>query len=128
MITGFEKRFEKPIEDGAKKHTLREDKNDRHKEGKRLHLAIGVRTKMYRLLKVVKCTGTQRVTILYGNGGYSDVFVYQDVRVLVDGRELSYKEIGELAKNDGFERQDDFFRFFDKDFRGKIVHWTDLRY
>jgi uncharacterized protein YqfB (UPF0267 family) len=128
MITGFKNRFEQPIEDGTKKHTIREDKNDRYKEGKWLHLAVGVRTKAYRLLKKVVCTGTQKIQILYGNGGYFEGFAYQDVRVLIDGRELGYREVSELAKNDGFDMQDSFFKWFNKDFTGKIIHWTELKY
>ena len=34
----------------------------------------------------------------------------------------------ELAKNDGFESVEDFFAYFNKDFKGKIIHWTDLQY
>jgi hypothetical protein len=128
MITAFKKQFERPIQDGTKKHTLREDKNNRYTGGATLHLAIGVRTKMYRCLKKVLCTGTQEVLILYGSGGYCDVFVYQNVRVVVDGKELSYPKIVQLAMNDGFNNTDSFFRWFNKDFKGKIVHWTNLRY
>lgn len=128
MITGFKQQFEQPIEDGFKIHTLREDKKGRYTGGATLHLATGVRTKAYRCIKKVLCTGTQKVAILYGNGGYYDVFVYQDVRVVVDERELSYLEIITLAKNDGFDGADSFFKWFNKDFKGKIVHWTKFRY
>jgi uncharacterized protein YqfB (UPF0267 family) len=128
MILGFNRRFEKPILKGDKVHTIREDRKNRHSGGGRLHLSIGVRTKAYRCLKETLCTGVQQIEILYGNGGYCDVFVYQDARVLVDGRELSYPEVTELAKNDGFDSQDAFFKWFSSDFKGKIIHWTNLKY
>lgn len=28
----------------------------------------------------------------------------------------------------GFDSVKDFFRYFNKDFKGKIIHWTDLKY
>lgn len=128
MILGFKTRFRESILDGRKKHTIREDKKNRHGIGKMLHLSVNVRTKHYACLKQAVCTGTQTIAIEYGNGGYCDVFVYQDVRVVIDGRELCFTEICQLAKNDGFENQDDFFRWFKNDFFGKIIHWTDLKY
>jgi len=30
--------------------------------------------------------------------------------------------------NDGFESLQDFFNWFNKPFRGKIIHWTDFKY
>ncbi|MDR0612383.1 MAG: hypothetical protein LBG45_02675 [Dysgonamonadaceae bacterium] len=128
MTVGFKDRFVHLIECGAKKHTIREDRKDRICGGATLHLSTGVRTKNYRCFKKVLCTGTQRIIIRYNNGGYHDVFVYQDVCVCVDGRELGYREIDVLAKNDGFENQNDFFKWFKSDFSGKIIHWTTLKY
>ena len=33
-----------------------------------------------------------------------------------------------LVQNDGFASISDFFKFFNKDYTGKIIHWTDLKY
>lgn len=33
-----------------------------------------------------------------------------------------------LAKNDGFSGVKEFFEWFSEDFKGKIIHWTDLKY
>lgn len=128
MIVGFKDRFAYLIECGVKKHTIREDKTDRLSGGATLHLSTGVRTKNYRCFKKMLCTGTQRIIIRYNNDGYHDDYSYQNVIVWIDGRELSYREMDELAKNDGFENQNDFFKWFKSDFRGKIIHWTKLRY
>lgn len=128
MTVGFKDRFEQLIECGIKKHTIREDKKDRICGGATLHLAAGVRTKNYRCIKKVLCTGTQRIIIRYNNDGYHDDFSCQNVIVLVDGRELGYREIDGLAKNDGFENQNDFFKWFKSNFTGKVIHWTELKY
>lgn len=36
----------------------------------------------------------------------------------------------DIVLNDGrsFPSVEAFFQFFDKDFNGKIIHWTDLKY
>ena len=48
----------------------------------------------------------------------------------VDGEadKTNIKRIKILAKNDGFDSVDDFFKWFDKDFNGKIIHWTNKKY
>ena len=33
-----------------------------------------------------------------------------------------------LVQNDGFASISDFLKFFNKDYTGKIIHWTDLKY
>jgi len=41
---------------------------------------------------------------------------------------LSRWSINHLAKNDGFEGIEDFFKWFNEDFKGKIIHWTNYKY
>jgi len=40
----------------------------------------------------------------------------------------AYDYLKTLARNDGFESVDDFFKWFNADFQGKIIHWTDFKY
>jgi hypothetical protein len=44
-----------------------------------------------------------------------------------DGRVID-KGLLQFVQNDGFDSIEDFFSYFDKGFKGKIIHWTDLRY
>jgi hypothetical protein len=48
--------------------------------------------------------------------------------VWIDNKKLNSIEIFELAKNDGFDSIEDFFNYFNQDFTGKIIHWTNLKY
>jgi len=41
---------------------------------------------------------------------------------------MSLWEIERLAENDGFNTASDFLEWFDHDFTGKIIHWTDYKY
>ncbi|WZL88291.1 hypothetical protein VS868_11860 [Salinimicrobium sp. 3283s] len=100
-----------------KAHTIREDSKDLWKAGRDIHFVINNRTKQrFQFAPVVKCVSVQKVEISFMND------------VLVDGRELSFNEIEVLAKNDGFDSVEDFFSWFNKDFTGKIIHWTNLKY
>ena len=120
MILGFNKRFPQPILDKIKKHTIREDKHNRWKAEGIIHMATGVRTKNYNCFYKCKCTGTQIIEIA-NTPGYPRA-------VWIDNRLIDTDEITKLAHNDGFKSIDDFFEWFNKDFQGKIIHWTDFRY
>ena len=48
--------------------------------------------------------------------------------VIIDGKTLSRSETMRLAKNDGFNSLDEFFAWFNKDFTGTIIHWSNLKY
>jgi hypothetical protein len=118
-----------------KLHTIREDKNDRWKVGTKIDFFINCRQKnMFRFAPVLPVVSTQKVHIMWVNtfGTFvARVFIddqsfacvnFEKKEMIVTGKML------ELAQNDGFDTIEDFFAYFNKDFTGKIIHWTDLRY
>lgn len=97
-------------------HTIRIDEHDRWKANNKIDFWINTRTKnMFRFAPILKCRSIQNI-----------FFEGQDV--YVDGKELSDKEVSELAQNDSFNSIDDFFKWFGADYTGKIIHWTDKKY
>ena len=114
MILGFNKRFIDPILSGHKIHTLRLDRCNRWKAGNIIHFAVNVRTKRQSQFEELKCTGTQTIKIEYRG---RDPKKYAP-HITIDGKELDTAGIQLLARKDGF----------DKDFEGKIIHWTHFRY
>ena len=124
MVLGFKPQFKDLIKTGQKKHTMREDKHNRWKAGRVIHFATGVRTKFYNLFKIGECKSVQSIRIDYD---YIQS-IGHCVSVFIDDRSLHPDEIRILAKNDGFEDTSEFFDWFNKDFKGKIIHWTDLKY
>lgn len=117
-----------------KLHTIREDKNDRWKVGTKIDFFINVRQKdMFRFAPVLPVVSTQKVHIMWFN-----TFGTFVARVFIDDKSFACVKFEkemivtgkmlELAQNDGFDTIEDFFAYFDKDFKGKIIHWTDLRY
>ena len=124
MVLGFKPQFKDPIKTGQKKHTMREDKHDRWKAGRVIHFATGVRTKFYNLFKIGECKSVQSIRIDYDYTQEVTPFV----TVSVDNRLLDREEIITLAINDGFDTLSEFLEWFNKDFTGKIIHWTDLKY
>lgn len=106
-----------------KKHSIREDKKNLWKAGNNIHFVIGNRTKnRFQFAPVIKVKSTQKIEILHGLKSDKQAFV------TVDGKTLHIAEIEQLAINDGFDSVDDFFAWFNKDFTGKIIHWTNLKY
>ena len=124
--------FQKPI---PKLHTIREDKSNRWKAGTKIDFFINCRQKdMFRFAPVLPVVSIQKIEILWHSKirslEYSNLNKkrYNYLDVIVDDELLNVKSIEELAQNDGFDTIDDFFDYFNQDFYGKIIHWTDKRY
>lgn len=116
-------------EHNPKLHTIREDKSNRWGAGCDIHMVINNRTKdRFQFAPVIKCKLVQTIVIKHNSGKPS---------VYVDGKDIyewdceienGYPALKKLAINDGFDSVEDFFAYFNKDFTGKIIHWTDLKY
>lgn len=117
-----------------KLHTIREDKKDRWKPGVMIDFFINARQKnMFRFAPRIPVVSTQKINITWLTKYM--VFVTIDNKPIGDAIwDRGFicmscdTRLRELAKNDGFESVEDFFGYFNKDFTGKIIHWTDLRY
>ena len=117
-----------------KLHTIREDVKDRWKTGTMIDFFINCRQKnMFRFAPRIPVVSTQILKIKWFN-------IYGKIvaRVWIDGNSFAYVEYKtdmivtgnmlQLALNDGFDTIEDFFAYFNKDFTGKLIHWTDLKY
>lgn len=130
MILGFKEQFVQKIIDGSKIHTIREDKHDRWKPGRRIDFATGVRTKKYNQFTGGVCISIQSFWFLSPAIEYSDDSICEfGPHIYIDGMWIvDFKKLIRLAKNDGFDSVRDFKKFFPVGFMGKIIHWTDFRY
>lgn len=112
-----------------KLHTIRKDEHNRWKAGMDIHFVINNRTEnRFQFAPVVKCVSVQRLKIEYNPS--NSIYPHVNVIVFESGSYtfLSEKSILKLAINDGFDSVEDFFAYFNTDFKGKIIHWTDLKY
>lgn len=108
-----------------KRHSIREDAKNRWWARRMIHPVINNRSKdQFQFAPTLPCISIQIVAIRYTK--IDDE--YSKRQVYVDGRELFGSEIIQLAENDGFKSVNDFFSWFDHDFTGKIIHWTNLKY
>lgn len=117
----------------AKLHTIRQDKNDRWKPGVMIDFFINARQKnMFRFAPRIPVVSVQKIKIVHflaeahiylDDSFYGEIFFNGNKEI--DGYAVN---IEELAINDGFYDAEDFIAYFNKDFTGKIIHWTDLRY
>lgn len=127
-----------------KLHTIREDKNDRWTVGNKIHFFINCRQPdMFLFAPVLPVVRVQKVEIVW----YNKKFINNEVEIYIDSsfyaiayfknEIISYidnhvfsdeNKLKELAQNDGFDTVEAFFEYFNEDFKGKIIHWTDLKY
>lgn len=128
MVIVFKKQFEDKILKGSKIHTIREDSNNRWKAGNKIHFATGVRTKNYNQFTEGECKSIQTIEISYHKAASTKVTVRIDNKVILSSLLVFDYNFLEFVKNDGFDSIESFFDWFDKDFKGKIIHWTYKRY
>ena len=80
------------------------------------------------------CISTQTIDIKYHDHHDYIPEIYNHfhkddlVNVYIDNRTIAYPKLYKLAINDGFDSIEKFFEWFNKDFTGKIIHWTNLKY
>lgn len=107
-----------------KSHTIREDRLKRWKVGMDIHFYINVRrTNMMLFAPVKKVTAIQEIVIEWTD---SYGLKRPEPNVFIDG--VWFFDYDELARNDGFPSVEAFFQWFNTDFTGRIIHWTELRY
>jgi len=116
-------------------HTIRKDKTNRWKVGMIIDFFINVRKpNMYRFAPQTSVVSIQNIEIVWHSESRSLELSkiapkrLNYVDVIVDNNVLNFEEVKALAQNDGFEDIYDFFFYFNQEFTGKIIHWTDKRY
>lgn len=122
-------------------HTIRKDKTAKWKEGNKIHMVIHNRTsKRFQFAPTVTCLCVQKISIKHYSlmGSRADIFI--DGKCYVSGyftdkhdhdmnsSEQRFLRMQKLAFNDGFISVQEFFEYFNSDFEGVIIHWTNLMY
>lgn len=120
MVLGFKPQFVEPILNGTKIHTIREDKKNRWQYGRSIQMATGVRTKNYKCFAQRVCLGFRTIEI---NPNTKTVIFTQ-----ANGQNhtLNDLQIELLALNDGFKTVQDFWNWFNKPFKGKLIFWNKV--
>lgn len=121
MVLGFKPQFVEKILNGSKIHTIRVDKNKRWQRGKKIHFAMGVRTKKYFQFKEGVCKFTQAVEL---RADTREIYLGLNGKINL----LDKKHNEMFAKNDGFNTEDEFWNWFKEPFSGTVIHWTDFVY
>lgn len=107
-----------------KLHTIRTDWNGRWQKGTKIHFTINGRTpQQWQFAPVIPVTQVQKIEIKHKD---PSGFKLAQPTVHIDGVWLP--DPTELALNDGFDSLQDFFSWFNQDFTGKLIHWTNHSY
>lgn len=116
-----------------KRHTIRLDPHNRWKPGRSIQMIY--RGPKYSILdhfnkgipELEKCVSVQKIEIRYKAVNGPKIYPLNP-SIFIDGVQQLTLRIIELAVNDGFCDVEQFFKWFNKDFTGVLIHWTDLKY
>lgn len=108
---------------GIKKHTIRLDKNQRWKEGMKIHLAQGARTKQYKQFGEAEVLKVERLNIDMSKYPYSQSsklvkpdmcypFKNRYIQMTIEGTYIDIDRMEQLAKDDGFDNLDQMLTYF----------------
>jgi hypothetical protein len=119
-----------------KLHTVREDCKNKWKVLNKIHFVINNRTKnRFQFAPILQVKSIQIFEIKYQvliGKTIASVFideVLQGEVILINCIiKTSSFTVDNIALNDGFKSTNDFLEWFSEDFKGKMIHWTDLRY
>lgn len=119
-----------------KLHTIRKDSKNMWKVGNQIHFVIYNRTKKrFQFAPILPVKLIQSFEIKYQalkEKTIASIFideVLQGEVILINCViKSSSFSVDQIAVNDGFKSTNDFLDWFSEDFKGKMIHWTDLKY
>lgn len=111
----------------GKLHTIRA--GNRWKAGMLIHPVINNRTKnRFQFAPTMMCSSVQEITIRH-EIGFPHLWIGNSLLYYKTGGKIyGADQMKALAINDGFNSVEDFFAYFNTDFKGQIIHRTDLKY
>lgn len=92
-----------------------------------IQFATGVRTKNYKQFATGVCANVEIITITYSQNVVlvtigENLYIHDLPRFEREPNNTPSK-LNELAINDGFKDFNEFLKYFNKDFKGKIIHF-----
>jgi len=109
-----------------KHHSIRTDAHRRWKAGMNIHMVLHNRTpQRFQFAPVLMVKTVQEIQFCHFA---KDIYGNRGPEVYIDNIAVTGDTLTALAKNDGFDSITDFFAYFNTDFKGVLIHWTDLKY
>jgi hypothetical protein len=114
-------------------HTIRRDLNKSWIVGKPINFIINLKgNKTIYFAPVLPVVSTQKIQIRHYK---NTVLVYIDNKLFFFGNKdltpdefENHSEMLQFSQNEGFDSIKEFCSWFDINFKGKIIHWTNLTY
>jgi hypothetical protein len=131
VLLGFKRQFAPFVEEGSKTHTIRGKRAIAPKVGEVCHCYVDPRQKTMRLLGRWPCVRVEEIRIEPLTDNVDGCEVVYNLRVFIDGDELTPDEAESLFQRDGFKptapytataMARDFWRQR-LPFEGQMIHW-----
>ena len=86
--------------------------------------------KTFNFARIIPCVSVQDIEIKWRTINKGLGSEDRNVKVYIDGNNITtdYKLLDRLIVNDGLENRKQFFDWFNEDFKGQIIHFSNLRY
>lgn len=120
-LYNFHPRFEEPIVEGIKTHTIRANRKYPDKPGDTMYLYVGLRHPgARRIIPPPTCKKVETIAISLDGTIFVGDFIDLPITLAQD-------EMEQLAKRDGFKDHAEMMSFWvgRLPFLGRIYHWTD---
>ncbi len=137
MNLAFYPQFVDPILEGKKLHTFRKDEANLWHPGMSIEMTTPKAGCNQHIFHRAKCIHTNIIEIKH----YQIPRTINRMEIIIDKVLIGFVEyytiddlsewsvnIRELSENDGFKSLVEFCQYYKEDYKGKIIHWTPLRY
>jgi hypothetical protein len=123
----FEKAYDQDETQTPKLHTIRRDVFNKWKHSTEIKFFINVNLEdQFQFAPIIPLVSTQNIRISYNAEDCEKMCV--EPAIYIDEKPIDLDTLSALAVNDGFENVVDFLTYFNTNYEGLIIHWTNLKY
>jgi hypothetical protein len=123
----FDKSYDLDETETPKLHTIRRDVFNKWKNTSEIKFFINVNLEEeFQFAPIVPLVSAQSIRISYHEEDFEKAC--SEPAIYIDEKPIDLETLSALAVNDGFENIVDFLTYFNTNFTGVIIHWTNLKY
>jgi hypothetical protein len=123
----FDKSYDLDETETPKLHTIRRNLFNKWQETSEIEFCINRNSEdEFQFAPTTSIIALQFIRISYNEADCEKAC--SEPAIYIDEKPIDLKTLSALAVNDGFENVVDFLTYFNTNFTGIIIHWTNLKY